>query len=206
MPARRIAAFDFDGTLSRRDTLVPFLVRCRGALAVGSTLARCAPGSVRAKVSGSTGDLHHRDRAKARILRELFTGRDASWLEEQGAGFAEDLPRRIRPEMLDQLAWHRDQDHEIVIVSASLGAYLRPLAPVLGVDHVIAVELESVAGVLTGEMVGPNVRGPEKTVRLQAWLNGDSLEGLWAYGNSSGDEELLAMADVATWVNRTGRS
>ena len=70
-----------------------------------------------------------------------------------------------------------------------------------GFDHVIAVGLESDAdGTLTGELAGPNVRGPEKAVRLRRWLGDDRPEMLWAYGNSSGDTELLAMADVPVWV------
>ena len=65
------------------------------------------------------------------------------------------------------------------------------------------VELEVGAdGALTGALVGPNVRGPEKEVRLRAWLDGDEPDLLWAYGNSSGDRELLAMADVPVWVDR----
>ena len=55
-------------------------------------------------------------------------------------------------------------------------------------------------GLLTGEMVGPNVRGEEKAVRLRRWLGDDVPEMIWAYGNSSGDTELLAMADVPVWV------
>ncbi len=54
--------------------------------------------------------------------------------------------------------------------------------------------------------MGPNVRGPEKAVRLRSWLGGDVPEMLWAYGNSSGDTELLAMADAPVWVAGPNRS
>jgi phosphatidylglycerophosphatase C len=98
-----------------------------------------------------------------------------------------------------------------VIVSASLGAYLRPLAERLELDGVLAVELVADAGgTLTGEVAGGiNNRGPEKVARLQAWLDGRFGPGtevdLWAYGDSSGDSELLAIADHPTWVGRRGR-
>jgi phosphatidylglycerophosphatase C len=102
-----------------------------------------------------------------------------------------------------QVAWHRSAGHELVIVSASLGAYLRPFAAAEGFDHVIAVELEVGAdGLLTGALEGPNVRGAEKAVRVRRWLDGDEPDLLWAYGNSTGDTELLAMADVPVWVDR----
>jgi len=79
--------------------------------------------------------------------------------------------------------------------------YLVPLAPRLGVDHVIRCSLAEEDGVLTGVLVGGNVRGPEKVRRLQSWLDGEAVE-LWAYGDSSGDDELLALADHPTRVRR----
>ena len=56
-------------------------------------------------------------------------------------------------------------------------------------------------GVLSGELHRPNVRGAEKATRLRAWLDGHEPDQLWAYGNSSGDRELLtAMATHPVWV------
>ena len=102
--------------------------------------------------------------------------------------------------MLERLRWHGGEGHEIVIVSASLDSYLAPLAPRLGVGHVISSSLEvDDHGLVTGRLVGGNVRGPEKASRLQAWLGDGPIE-LWAYGDSSGDDELLAMADHPTRV------
>jgi phosphatidylglycerophosphatase C len=201
MTGRRIAAFDFDGTLTRRDTLVPFLARACGRQELLRALRRVAPLAVRARTGRLASELHHRDATKAALLRELFRGRSASWLAEQGERYATELPSRLRPEMVEQLEWHRSAGHELVLVSASLRAYLGPFGQAHGFDQVIAVDLEEGdSGHLTGELAAPNVRGPEKAVRLRAWLAGDQPEVLWAYGNSSGDADLLAMADVPVWV------
>jgi len=108
--------------------------------------------------------------------------------------------------MAHQVAWHRAHGHELVIVSASLLAYLEPYAHSEGFDHVIAVGMEvDRSGLLTGRMTGPNVRGPEKVVRLEAWLAGDPPGLLWGYGNSNGDAELLALAHVPVWVGGADR-
>ena len=201
MAERRIAAFDFDGTLTRRDTLLPFLVRSCGARAVARAVSRVAPLAARARLGRLEAELHHRDATKEALLRELFRGREAAWLAEQGEAYARTLPRRFRPEVAAQADWHRSEGHELVLVSASMGTYLRPFAATNGFDHVIAVELEADDhGTLTGALVGPNVRAAEKATRLRAWLDGDVPAVLWAYGNSSGDTELLAMADVPVWV------
>jgi phosphatidylglycerophosphatase C len=108
--------------------------------------------------------------------------------------------------------WHHEEGHSVVIVSASLGAYLRPLAERLGLDAALAVELvEDADGLLTGGLVGElNTRGPEKVRRLTSWaaehLGPDTAFELWAYGDSSGDEELLALADHPTWIGRRAGS
>lgn len=206
MPDRRIAAFDFDGTITRRDTVVPFLVRAFGLVPVVRAVVAVAPLAVRARLGRGPAGRHHRDVVKAAVLRRVAAGHPAEQVAEAGERFARSLDRRLRPEVIEQVRWHREQGHELVIVSASLLAYLVPFAAAHGFHHVIGVGLEAGPdGRLTGELDGPNVRGPEKAIRLRSWL-GDEPVSLWAYGNSSGDAELLALADVPVWVNgRRGR-
>jgi phosphatidylglycerophosphatase C len=92
----------------------------------------------------------------------------------------------------------------VVLVSASLDVYLFPLGELLGVHGVLCTRLErDGGGALTGALVGANCRGPEKVARLEAWLLVEGLDGatLWAYGDSAGDDELLARADHAQRVH-----
>jgi phosphatidylglycerophosphatase C len=195
-----IAAFDFDGTLARRDTLVPFLRRARGTWRlVGATIGAAL---------GPAGRRRDRDLLKIAVIGRLFRGVPAAELRAQGEAYVPTLVELLRPELVERVRWHREQGHAVVIVSASLGAYLRPLAERLDLDAALAVELvEGADGLLTGALVGDlNTRGPEKVSRLRAWaaerLGPDATFELWAYGDSSGDEELLALADHATWVGR----
>jgi phosphatidylglycerophosphatase C len=199
---RRVAAFDFDGTLSRQDSLRPFLELVVGRQQLYRELARRAP--VFAGLAVGIGD---RDVEKARLVGRLLAGRSADAVREAGAGYARSLTEgdALRPEMLERLAWHRAEGHEIVIVSASLDVYLEPLAPRLGVGHVLCTRLGvGPDGRLDGRLDGGNVRGPEKVRRVREWLAGADVE-LWAYGDSAGDRELLAEADHAHKVGRRGR-
>ncbi|MCZ7535193.1 MAG: HAD-IB family phosphatase [Acidimicrobiia bacterium] len=92
------------------------------------------------------------------------------------------------------------------MVSASLDTYLGEVGRRLGVDTVICTKLEVGSdGAYTGRMDGGNCRGAEKARRLTAHL--DSVGGAtlgWAYGDSSGDREMLAMAEHPVWVSRRG--
>jgi len=196
---RAVAAFDFDGTIARRDTVVPFLASVAGRPALARSVTARAPQLAWIATGRAAGGA--RDAEKAHFIRRLLGGRSAAAVAAAGERYAEQLWSRhhFRPEILDRLAWHRSRGHEIVIVSASLDVYLRPLAPRLGVSEVISCSLVADAdGILTGELAGGNVRGPEKIRRLTAWLGGDAALAateLWAYGDSAGDEELLAAAD-----------
>jgi phosphatidylglycerophosphatase C len=94
--------------------------------------------------------------------------------------------------------------------SAAIRVYLAPLGRLLGFDAVLATRLEvGEGGLLTGRLQGVNCRGCEKELRLRSWLAaslGDAAVELWAYGDSAGDRELLAMADHPSRVSRRQRS
>ena len=193
-----VAAFDFDGTLSPRDNFVPFLRRFAGT---GATARGFAVAALRVARTGR--GRWTRNDMKAAVLHELVAGRDAADLDDTARAFAADvIARHLRAEAVERADWHRTQGHRLVIVSASLAAYLRPVAEHLRFDAVLATELEvDDDGRLTGRIDGANVRGAEKPRRLDAWLDG-ATPFVWAYGDSSGDHELWARADRAVRLGR----
>lgn len=191
---RGVAAFDFDGTLVNRHTMFRFLFRTFGYFRVARTMLT---------LMSQTRD---RDKLKVATVGALFKGMPVSRFNELGEQYAATLHQFLRPEVLKQLRWHQEQGHATVIVSAGLGVYLRPFAKQLGVQGVLGVELTSNSdGVLDGRVDrGVNIRGREKVVRLKAWMaerfsDADDCE-LWAYGDDSGDRELLLAADHPTWI------
>jgi phosphatidylglycerophosphatase C len=192
-----VAAFDFDGTLSRRDTFLPFLQRVCGAQRLYRALARSGPALSRMAVGRAD-----RDAVKDALLVRLLAGHPADQLAEQGVAYAEFLRSsdRLRPDTLARARGHLERGHRVVLVSASPSVYLEPLARDLGFDAALATRLEvDDAGCITGRMLGGNCRGPEKVARLEVWLAGGTGP-IYAYGNSSGDRELLARADVGLMV------
>jgi phosphatidylglycerophosphatase C len=193
------AAFDFDGTLVPGDSLLPFLTRVLGPVGFARLLA--AAGWQTLQQYRAAG----RDGAKAELLQRTLTGRPADELRQAGRRYAERLVARVRPDMAERLRWHRDSGHRLVLVSASLELYLRPFAASLGFDEIIATTMEvGPDGRLTGRLDGANVRGPEKARRLREVI-GDGPVELWAYGDTVGDREMLAMADHPLLVRRRSR-
>ncbi len=195
---RIVAAFDFDKTISTRDNVMPFLRALVGRARLTRALLATSPRLVRAGL-----DDDRRDAAKVAVVRRTLTGYDAARVSAVAAEFADDVvARHLRPDVVERVAWHRNQGHELVIVSASFTSYLDPIAARLGFAAVLATELAvGDDGRLTGELVRPNVRGAEKVRRLDEWL-GAGPAFVWAYGDSSGDRDLLARADHGVTVGR----
>ncbi|MFM8303099.1 MAG: HAD-IB family hydrolase [Actinomycetota bacterium] len=198
---RTVAAFDFDGTLSSRDNFLRFVRLVAGTPATAGAMAAAAPTLLRTR-----RDPTQRDVAKAIVLRRTMGGRSHTDVGGLGARFAREVVHRhLHSQVLGRLEAHRAAGHELVIVSASLTAYLEPAAALLGIGTVLATDLEvDTDGTLTGEIAGANVRGPEKARRLDAWLAGSSAT-VYAYGDSHGDAEMLARADHAVLVDGRGR-
>lgn len=188
-----VAAFDVDGTLTVRDCVVPFLVRMSGGYRrLGLRLARQPVTMLGAAAR------RDRDAMKAAATRAALTGLHLDRVQDDGRAFAGLIAASwLRPDTAARLDWHREQGHRVVLVSASYEVYVAPLAARLGVDAVATRLAVGADGILTGALDGPNCRAAEKVVRLRAWQAATDADGaeLWAYGDSAGDDELLAAAD-----------
>ena len=189
MPKRKIAVFDFDGTITKRDTFLPFMLSYGSGKIIRSVF----------KTALQRKKGNFRNTLKANALREIFAGYPTERFLNDGIAYAGSLHNKFRKDTLDHIADHKARGHGLVMVTASLASYTRPIGLLLGFDHVIGVELEAEAEFLTGEIKGNNVRGSEKARLLKEWLGEEEAE-VWGYGNSRGDREMLALADHSIWV------
>jgi phosphatidylglycerophosphatase C len=193
-----VAAFDVDGTLTVRDCVRPFLTRAAGRHRLVAAFVRRPLATARAVVR------RDRDRLKEIVVGGALNGRSVAAVEATGEQFAQYvLVNWLRPDVLRRLRWHQREAHRVVLVSASLAAYLRPLATRLGVDDVLCTDSEHDGERYGDRLLGANCRAGEKARRLDEWLEARGWHDaeLWAYGDSAGDRELLARADHAVWVN-----
>ena len=177
--------------------MTPFLRRAAGRRLWATLLAH--PGAVAASAI-------HRDRDRLKELAcSALRGIDGSAIDRLGEAFAAEVADRwLRDDTLARLRRHRELGHDVILASASLDVYLRPLAARLVVDEVVCTRLERAPdGRLTGRLLGANCRGEEKARRVREWLAGAGLADaeLWAYGDSPGDRPLLSVADHPVWVD-----
>ena len=192
-----VAAFDFDGTLTRGDTLLPYLRRSLGWLGFVRSLLLSAPWLLAFALR-----LISNERAKARLLCVSVAGRTVQEVKAWTDAFVADyLPHQWRADARARLTGYQQSGQLCVVVSASTSLYMHAVGAALGVAHVLCTEMEVVQGRYTGRLQSPNCYGPEKVSRLQAWMAQQGLSPaavhLSAFGDSAGDHAMLALAQEA---------
>ena len=190
-PSATIAAFDFDGTLTTRDSLFRFISwrrrRAEVVLDLVKTLPLLALYSARV-----VGNETHKMALFARAFRDM----PADAFERRACDFARsELPRMIRAEALERVRFHQERGDRVVLVSASPTDWIVPWAVSEGITEIIGNPAEVSDGRVTGRLAGANCYGPEKLRRLLALNPERESYTLFAYGDGRGDRELLAAAN-----------
>ncbi|HUO11142.1 MAG TPA: HAD-IB family hydrolase [Caulobacteraceae bacterium] len=187
---RPLVAFDFDGTLTSRDSFLAFLNWRTGLAGFLAGLLWASPAAVDYALNRDRG------RLKAAVAARFLGGETRADLDKAAQAFATARGRRLlRPDAVR--AWRRWQAEgaRLVIVTASPETLVAPVARALGADLLIGTRLAfDDADRFTGAFDGLNCRGPEKARRLKEVFGQDvKLEA--AYGDSAGDREMLALAE-----------
>ena len=188
-----MALVDFDHTVTTCDTYSRFL----RVVATPAQVAR-AKWSVGPWLLGYRLRLLSAASLRTRVTRVTFAGRDAAEIEVAGMRHARDvLPALVRAEMMERIGWHKARGDTVAIVSGSLDAYLRPWCEAHGLD-LICNRLEAVDGRLTGRYLGGD-RGGHKAADIRARYDLDGFSRVFAYGDSSEDKPMLALAQERWW-------
>lgn len=199
-PEAPIVAFDFDGTLTVRDSYTAFLKWRTPRL-------KWILGGVRL-IPAAIAYLFHRDRGliKAAATKVFLAGVPRERLEADARAFAGQHSRSLlRPDAI--IAWKRwrKEGVRLVIVTASPDLVVAPFARGLGADDLLGTPLTfDGRDRVTGAFASPNCRGAEKVTRLRAAF-GPDVQIRAAYGDTSGDAEMLAIAEEPYFRVFTGR-
>jgi phosphatidylglycerophosphatase C len=185
-----VVAFDFDGTLTVRDSFTSFLKWRAGAARYNVGLVRLTPSALAYLVD------HDRGRIKAAAAKEFLYGVPREQLEEEAREFAKECAQdMLRADAVATFRWWRQRGAITAIVTASPDIVVAPFSKALGADVLIGTQLAfDDQDRVTGVFATPNCRGDEKVIRLKAHF-GDDIQLAAAYGDTAGDKPMLAIAD-----------
>lgn len=199
--APRLAVFDLDGTLTRRDSFIEFL---------WAALSRWPGRSWRlplllGPLLGFALRRLDRGALKGAILHRLFGGLRRAEVDSLSAVFARAIvARSLHREALDVIATHRAAGDRLVLMSASPDLYVPRIADELGFDEASCSAVRWKGEVLDGRLSGANCRGAEKTRRLRELRDAHAGWPAIAYGNSESDLEHMRLCESSVYVNARG--
>ncbi|RZL13769.1 MAG: haloacid dehalogenase-like hydrolase [Pedobacter sp.] len=186
-----VAVFDFDGTLTTKDTFVEFIRFAKGSLACYAGFLLFSPLLVAMKLK-----IYPNWKAKQQIFSYFFKNTPISTFNAWGVDFTKEIDKILRPEALEVLKVHQEQRNRVIVVSASIENWILPWSTKMGIGETLATKIEiDEKGLLTGRFSGRNCYGQEKVDRLASILPARSEYRLMVYGDSWGDKELLESAD-----------
>jgi phosphatidylglycerophosphatase C len=189
---RGIAFFDFDGTITTKDTLLEIIKYQKGSGRFYLGFILLSPWLLAMKLK-----LISNSRAKVRVLRHFFRNEPLQIFQQKCDAFIKDrLSQLVRPLALEAIREHQARGHEVVVVSASAENW------VCGWCHKIQMacigsRMETRNGVLTGNLDGPNCNGPEKSRRILELYSLSDYDEIYCYGDTKGDKPMLELATFA---------
>jgi phosphatidylglycerophosphatase C len=192
---REIVVFDFDGTVTTRDTFALFLRYYAGTAAWLMNIVRLLPIFIAHGLK-----IVDRNTVKIHVIRRFFKNAPVAKLDQRADTFAKEvIPSLIRPLALKELETKKKDPESLYICSASISPYLRAWFAQQDIHNILATDLEQDGDVYTGEIKGWNVWGNGKTRRIYAEFAPNTVKIKEAYGDTRGDKEMLHAADVSHW-------
>jgi HAD superfamily hydrolase (TIGR01490 family) len=189
---KRIAFFDFDGTITTKDSLLEFIKHSKGSLYFYLGFFLNTPFLVAYKLK-----IISNQSAKERILRFFFGGMSMEAFQAKCDRFARlVLPGLIRPKASREIQKLLSMDFAVVIVSASPENWIKKWAQINDVQ-LIATNLAVNKGRLTGRILGKNCHGKEKVNRIRERIDLSEADIVLAYGDTLDDKPMLSLAGHA---------
>ena len=184
---KKIYAFDFDGTLTTKDTLIEFIRYAKGSMDLGLGFLRYAHLLVLMKLG-----LYPNYKAKQKVFAYFFKDTTLDDFNALCKEFAASSRHLLRPNAIEAINLATKEGSEVLIVSASIDNWVQPFFPQV---KVVGTQIEVIDGKLTGLFLSKNCYGQEKVNRILSLYPNRQDYHLTAYGDSRGDREMLAFAD-----------
>jgi len=186
----KLVLFDFDGTITTDDSLIKFIRFVVGDVRFIRGMTLLLPMLIAYKLK-----IIPNHKAKQYMLTYFFKGMsEEKFMQVANEYSLNHIKSILRPKAMEKIAWHKEQGHKIVVVSASIECWLKPWCDENNLE-LIATKLEIKNKIITGKLLTKNCYGIEKANRVQEKYNLNDYSHIYAYGDSRGDIELLKLAD-----------
>lgn len=184
-----LALFDFDGTITKGDTFIKFIKFCRGSFRFYFGMWLLSP-----ILTLYFLKIIPNYKTKRIVFSYFFKNWNYGKFKLAGEEFCKTkLPSMLRQSALEKIRSHQKKQHRLILVTASIKEWVEPWCMDMGIE-IISTQAEVQDHKLTGNFATANCYGPEKVNRIKKVLNPEDFGTIYAYGDSRGDKEMLAMS------------
>lgn len=186
---KKLYCFDFDGTLTYKDTMFMYL-KFYDATRFRLQFLKHVPLFVLLKLR-----LAETEKVKKSFIGSILKGQTQEKIEKKSRQFFEaHYPKIVRENALDFIKNIDRENTQSLLVTASLDIWARPFADAFNMK-LLATKAEFKNGVFTGNFIGKNCNGNEKLARIQTEIKDKKYDKIIAFGDTSGDKPMLKWAD-----------
>lgn len=196
-----ITLFDLDGTITKKDTFIPYLT---GLMARNFNTITITP-LLAYHLARYLLNRIDNNQLKQIFLSTIISRCDKSTLSEWTKKYVRTiLEYNITDDALHHILEAKNIGR-VFLVTASIDEYVIPLSKELNIDEVICTSMKrNESGELSGEILGQNCFGEEKLNRVLEWINTTKYKGtISSYSDHHSDIPLLEFSHNAIAVNPT---
>jgi len=187
---KNLALFDFDGTITEKDTFLEFIRFYKGANSFITGLIVLSPILLLYKIR-----IIKNWKAKEKVFTYFFKNEPFKEFSRKSTEFSiKTIPEIIKPEAVKAIMQHLEKGDKVIVISASFENWLADWCRSMKLE-LIGSKIEVRDGFVTGKIEGRNCHGIEKVIRLKQYIDLSQFSEIYAYGDSKGDLPLLELAN-----------
>ncbi|MCD9617732.1 HAD-IB family hydrolase [Chryseobacterium gleum] len=186
---KKLYCFDFDGTLTYKDTMFMYL-KFYDSTKYRIQFLRHVPLFILLKLK-----LAETEKVKKSFIGSILKGQSQEKIEQKSKQFFDQhYPKIVRENALDFIKNIDRNNTQSLLVTASLDIWVKPFAEELKME-LVSTRAEFKNGVFTGNFIGKNCNGKEKLIRIKEEINDSKYDKIIAFGDTSGDRPMLKWAN-----------
>ena len=187
---KNIAFFDFDGTITTKDTMLEFTKYSQGLFRYYLGLFLISPWLIAMKIH-----IISKKKGKEKFISYFFKNILVKKFDNDCLSFTKNIiPLLIKKNALLEIIKHKENKSEIVVVSASAENWVAPWCVLNNLNY-ICTKLKIENNKIMGTILGQNCNGAEKVNRINEKFDTANYKNIYCYGDSSGDKEMLGLAN-----------
>ena len=185
---RQLYLFDFDGTLTKKDTLFDFL-KFSFPKTYSKHFLLFVPLFVLSKLK-----MVDAGKVKEKFISSFLKGKSYSEINQFAQNYFDKNHKHLIHDNADEYLKSISNYHDKFIVSASVDIWVKPFADFYGMGLICTKADFDDQGYYTGKFASENCNNEQKKIRIQKEIDLTLYDEVYAFGDTAGDKAMFTLA------------